>query len=73
MKDGLVRQLNFDHKIWGVVSVMMERRSGLSNMILGCFTCYEGLLRQTSDSLFLYATNQQVFSVAIKVIVTNES
>ena len=32
MKNGLVCQLNFDHKIWGAVSVMME---GVY-MILNC-------------------------------------
>jgi hypothetical protein len=32
MKNGLVCQLNFDHKIWGAVSVMMEVCIGLANL-----------------------------------------
>jgi hypothetical protein len=31
----------------------------LSNTILGCFTCYEGLFRQIPDSSLLYASNSQ--------------
>ena len=31
----------------------------LSNTILGCFTCYEGLFRQISVSPILHATNSQ--------------
>ena len=31
----------------------------LSNPILGCFTCCEGLFRQISDRLLLRATNSQ--------------
>ena len=31
----------------------------LSNTILGCFNCYEGLFRQISDSPLLHASNFQ--------------
>ena len=48
----------------GAVSVMLEGALGwpifrLSNQILGCFICYEGLFRQISDSPLLHVTNYQ--------------
>jgi hypothetical protein len=57
--------MDFDHKIWGAVSVMMEGVYPgwpifrLSNPILGCFTCYEGLFQQISDNPFLHVSNFQ--------------
>ena len=66
MKNGLVCQLDFGHKIWGAVSVVMKVSVGLANLpvdnpIFGRFACYEGLLQQISDRPLLHAIVHEAF------------